>query len=85
MYYKTRPVASPQSYTRAKEFSSRDISVHPWFVEKMDENEDARLQFFKAIRSFKPSDVSLCDVFQSLLFLFRQFLRLASTPRKASS
>jgi len=56
LYCKSRPLASSQSYVRAKEIYEGSIDVHPLFKKFVNATEQKVEEFIRGIRSFRPPE-----------------------------
>ncbi|TPX32168.1 hypothetical protein SmJEL517_g04679 [Synchytrium microbalum] len=53
MYHKTRGVASPESYKRAKELADVSHGLHSWFSDDMDVQEVARTAMMESLSKYR--------------------------------
>ncbi|KAI8913961.1 P-loop containing nucleoside triphosphate hydrolase protein [Powellomyces hirtus] len=56
MYYKSRPPASKDSYTRAKEISAVYLGIHPLLASSTDAAEHAQAAMIASISKFRPAE-----------------------------
>lgn len=56
MYLKSRPGATKQSYTRAKEVIDHSLGLHPLFVGQQSEEERRRVDLVNSISGFRPAE-----------------------------
>ncbi|KND05008.1 uncharacterized protein SPPG_00689 [Spizellomyces punctatus DAOM BR117] len=56
MYYKSRPVASKESYARAKEIGDVYLGIHPFLAEKINPAEQAQAAMIASISKFRPAE-----------------------------
>ncbi|KAI9197350.1 uncharacterized protein BJ171DRAFT_222961, partial [Polychytrium aggregatum] len=56
LYYKTRPLASKESYARAKDVIKANIGMHPVLADKIDPAEQQRATMLASLLSFRPPE-----------------------------
>ncbi|KAI9094132.1 P-loop containing nucleoside triphosphate hydrolase protein [Phlyctochytrium arcticum] len=56
MYHRSRPIASKDSYTRAKDIADAYLGIHPIFVKSGSNKEHAQAEMIASIAKFRPAE-----------------------------